>query len=646
MNVHEILEQINERLLRQLAEVNGWPLSQTEDAALAIDELSHYIISSAAIERTWLTLTDEEKEMLLYFLFRVGRDIVTYRQMEEYARLASPLAAYSGLTGLRRRGLVYTLRRLWGELAYCLPDDMGTAFRTWLLSHAWRERDTGIGTLIDGWDTVSVPLSSVLFRLLQIHRHQPIALTKKGTMTMKTRRLWHRVIPYPEEAFGSVVSEAAGEEGPRDRFLLGLLLSLGLLRKQTADGVMQYTVDEARAADIFRGREAAVQRRLYREVKEKLSLLHPCYSIILDWMEASRESVFSLQALREAEYDLLQGTVFAGKDKHWETFAEEVAPLLVLFGFALKKGEGEEAIYSWVPDLFTAEQEQETGMYTGSGYVQPTFEVLLLPHAPYEVRWELGAYAELEEQQEVWRFRLTQESVQTTENEKENNRLLGLLEQIHPDVPANVREQLSQWLRGGSYVMLARVTVLRCPDTETATWLAADREMADCLLERLNERDFLVEEEKREKLEQALVRRNIRISEQKAARPETDKAQKAEEMISSSGGLENGYKVESIFPALTDVLPELKEVPSIWYKNFQRYHHSTLRKLMESARSLGVPLSAEIDGQPVENIRILNIKAGEGQYCLTLDVSGTREDVQLEDIGRVRLLFPALPGQD
>lgn len=648
MEIRYILEQLNDRLLYRLAEENAWPCVQSDGNLLNIENIVQHITSHDAIECVWRSLTTEEKELLLHFLFRIGTDMVTYRQMEEYAKIDSQLAIYSGLTGLRQRGLIYTLRRLWGELAYYLPDDVQTAYRSWLLSRFVREEGIPACEMACHWDTSSTPLARVVFQILQMHRYQPIGLTKKGTMTMKARRAWQNIVPYPQEMFLPLVPDASGGQEAREQFLLELLLSLGMLRKQSSNEGMQYAVDEERTAEVFKGHEAEVQRRLYLKVKEVLSRLHPCYSVIFDWMEAAGERTFSLHALREAESTLLGSIASLAENEHWQSFAREVAPILSLFGFAIRKGEGETAVFSWDVALFASEQKEGEAVWEGTGYVQPTFEILLLPHAPYDMRWQIGRYTALEEQQEVWRFRLTKASVQACEAdpEHERERLLGILERIQPDVPANVKEQTHQWIGGDVPLAFMRVTILRCPDVETADWLAEERDVTGGLRERLNDCDFLIEESTREELQQTLINKGLRISESDRAKLKAKETPRLEFAAASVPSAESGYKVESVFPSLTDVLPELKEVPAIWHKNFQKYHHSTLRKIMSTARDLGISVCAEIDGKLMEPVRIVDIRNEEGHYRLTLNAHGNKQHVNLEEIGRVKLAFPLLPDRD
>jgi hypothetical protein len=639
MDVREILEQVNERLLLRLIEENRWPLAQKEGASIDIEKIAAYITASDTAMRVWESLSAEEKEMLLYFLFRVGSDVFTYRQMEEYAKEASPIIAYSGLTGLRRRGLVYTLRRLWGELAYCLPDDLQETFRLSIISDNLPNNNL-TDEPVNDWHTIHPPISHILFRLLQLHRKQPILLTKKGVLTAKTRRLWESMIPYPAEIFLPFAPEAAGKEEAREQFFVDLLLSMRLIRKQLTDNGMQYVIDEAQAAKLFCGQEALVQHHIYQKVKERISLLHPCYGAIWNWLEVCGERTFSLRVLREVESTLLKGMVAVEKDDHWYVFAEEVVPLLTLFGFTLQNGEGEAAVCSWMPGLLSAKYEQSEERYTGIGYIQPTFEIMLLPYAPYEIRWQLGAYTQLEEQQEVWTFRLTKTSVQAVEDEQESMDLFELLERIQSDVPLNVREQLTQWFHGGSYVSMERVIVLQCYDMDTAEWLAADKELSGYLRERLGERTFLIEETNKDKLESVLAHRNIRIRDHHTAKLQEKEIDGQIEAMTPF--TQSGYKVESVFPTLEDALPELKEVPAIWCKNFQRYHHSTLRQLVKVAQTLGIPLSVEINEKPAQRACVLDIRTENGHCYLTLDAHGKKESVLLEEIGRIKLDYPVL----
>jgi hypothetical protein len=633
MELREFLEQVNVRLLRQLAEENNWPLSllEEEDAA---SRLASYVKDEKTIAAIWESLSSSEKQVLTHFLFAVGHDILTYRQMEEYARLSSPLVAYSGLTGLRRRGLVYTLRRLWGEVAYCIPYDVQKALRRWLLAHAFPEEAKEPIFPAIGMAQAGTQVSQVLFRLLLFHRYQPITLTKKGIMTMKVRRQWQDMIPYSESLFAALPSIASSDDMAREVFFLELLLHMKVLRKQETDAGMQYVVDEQQVAEWFHGREIDVQRRLYEAVKEKISQLHPLYPVMMSWLEARYGQRSTLDIVQQKEQKWLS-IIEAERKALWQMFWEHVCPLFTAFGFArYEETTGE---FQWNPGVLIQPSRQEQVSLLGTGYVQPTFEILLLPNAPYEVRWELGKYAVLEEQQEVWTFALTRESVQMAARQAQVRAedLLHLLKQIQPEIPENVREQLMQWMRKQPCLQLERVTVLRCPDVDTANWLAADPELSLFWKERLNERDFIVEETKQEEVARVLTQKSMQIQ---TGTKESKKVREQSEPDASASVLtENGYKVESVFPELEDALPELRNVPAIWYKNFQRYHHSTLRNLLSTACSLGISLSVEIGNQKVEAVRVLEMKEEHGQYCLRLQTPNQQTSVSLEQIGRIRL---------
>ncbi|MBN6186070.1 helicase-associated domain-containing protein [Aneurinibacillus sp. BA2021] len=637
MQVRTILKQINHRVMEQLAQENQWPAAVQDKGTPPIEAIAAHLTDRRVVAQVWKACTEEEKRVLLHFLFRVGEDIVTYRQMEEYAQKVSPLIVYSGLTGLRRRGLVYTLRRLWGELAYCMPEEIQTAFRSWLASMLLEqqgEKTHPVPQRSDAFAPASSPLEDVAFSVLQLHRQQPVVLTKKGSLPMKTRRLWQQAIPYPDELFLPFTGPLSLENGGREEFLLHLLHAMGLFRRQGTEDGAQYTVHKEQAQEVFCGLTPAVRHRFYQQMRKAISKVHPCYCAVFDWMEtcgSHRFSLRSLQVLEAAQCDEHAGT-------HWETFAEEIVPLLVWCGFVTCQGEGMEAVLAW--SVRPGEEEEEYS-WLGTGYVQPTFEVLLLPHAPYELRWRLGAYAELEEQQEVWRFRLTKAAVQAAVREGESGDLLRDLSRIQPDVPAGVQDQIVHWLRGGSTVHIVRTVLLRCPDAATADGIAADPALSACVGERLNEQDFLVQESHLARLEKAMKQRGISINEENAAILKKDEQGESKQPGGQDASGENGYKVESVFPELSDTLPELRDIPIIWHKNYQQYHHSTLRKLMTTAQTLGIPLSVEVNGQPVEEARIVDMRTEDGSYRFTLAARERRESVRLENIGRVKLHLPA-----
>jgi hypothetical protein len=647
MKVKDMVEQLNTRVVQQLIRENGWKIPAEADETAAKETLSGALLDEPSIRTTWESLTAQEKNVLLYFLFAVGHDIVTYRQMEAFAYASSPIEVYAGLTGIRRKGIVYTLRRLWGEMAYCIPYDLQAVWRSFL-------RNTIAGTEPEESTAPFAPLPAyfsgqraavVLFRLLQQHRHQGIPLTKRGFPTARVRRHWQEHIPYDEALFRPLYSETAGDYSACEHFFLDMMVALKVIEKKESDSGQVYSVQEEAVRELFRGSETSVQQKLYMHVKKTWRTLHPLYPMIWEWLERGQGPGITFQSLASEWEKLVAGQEAERGRAAWEQFREEMLPVLDVLGFlsSITDPLSGEITLGWMinPD---AEEEREEGKAAKAGYVQPTFEVLLLPHAPYQVRWGLGRYGELKEQQEVWTFELTKQSVRRPEEADAIGKLLSLLSRIQgEEIAGSVADQIKQWLHQERQVELLHIALLRCPDKETADWVEREPALRGCWQERMNGTDFIVDEHKEDELQAALEKWSIKMKKANSGPPAVGRMVSeplpAEE---AADRLEEGYKVESILPVLEDVLPELKEIPAIWYKNWQRYHGSTLRALLAKAQLLSIPVRMEAGGREWEHIRVADMAITNGEHRIAIRCNDKMSHVSLEEIGRIKLELPPL----
>src|SRR5690606_32754452 len=84
------------------------------------DQLAEVLLDDTRLHILYDMLSTYEKNVLRYFIFQVEDHCLTYRHLQQEAGQLKPNLFRLGLTGLRRKGLLYTLRRQWGEVAYFL----------------------------------------------------------------------------------------------------------------------------------------------------------------------------------------------------------------------------------------------------------------------------------------------------------------------------------------------------------------------------------------------------------------------------------------------------------------------------------------------------------------------------------------------
>lgn len=609
MEITEILSQLNSRVLEQMKNENGWD----EDSP---DGISRNLMGK--IPQMWNRLQPEEKKVLVYFLFRMPGEPVPYRQFENFARSYAPYGIYKGLTGLRRKGIVYTLRRLWGEMAFYIPCELQISWRKYIRQVSFPSVTPPI-LLLAGEEREG--LCDILFSLLQVHRHQPIILTKKGELPSRMRRVWEDKIPYDPSLFASSFPE---ERGGITGWFMNFLEKFGLMARVEKKKENQLKVHEPRCQGLFTGDKGHVQQKLYMHIKKEFVKQVPFFTVIFEAMEDQQDDCFSYGLLQKNWTKLFMEYGLDAPEKEWADFTERVLPFLYMVGFL----EGQQIENGDWTLKWGCSSHVEKADTQKAGYIQPTFEVLLFPFAPYEVRWEIGEFSRLAEKQGMWIFQLEKEVASYVQDANAFGRLTRCLSAVQEGViPENVLKQMQKWLNPVQKVVLSNVTLLRCPDKPLADRLEGAKLAG--IRERLNEKVFLVEEGYLPSLERELKRMAISLH-LPDDEVEFEKPIKVEEPQFS-------IHVESVFPEMRDVMPQLKELPSLWYKNKQKYHPSTLRMFVEKARSIGVPVQMEAGKKEWEDIYICRFVQEKGLDMVYFKEGNKEHRIPLLDIGRIQM---------
>jgi hypothetical protein len=645
MNLKEVIDQINVRVVRSILAENGFSIRENAQEEAEEQMLLRNLLDEEMAAMQAKKLTDSEKIVLAFFIFGVGHDMVTYRQLEMWSRTA-PYSVIGGLTGLRRKGLVYTLRRLWGELAYVMPYDLQKIWRAYLLA-----QDDG-GTNAEGLEEASpsTPLCDVIFALLQAHRTQPVALTKRGLPSARLRREWIDKLPYEKEAF-HMFYPAGQEDGTAIFvFFLELLKEMELLIPDKKRQEELFVNDEA-CTELFTGHAGTVQAKLYPAVSRMIEKQHPLYPILFEWLECHSGQWVSMEAVSKQWADRIPqiGRVPDATAEKKETivaavqkFVDEAAPLLSAFGLVSIADTSNGIQLKYTDTHFSGSSllEGENEYVGNTGYVQPTFEVLLLPHAPYHVRWQIGAFSQLIGRQEVWIFHVTKRSVESfmqTDGAAVDDILRTLAAVQGGDVPDNVSGQIRDWTRVTRTAAWEPVVWLNCPDLETAEQIEKDPALSASIKRRISGQEFLVDSSAVPIFTEMMEKWGVPLRQAVSAGGQPEKS--VERTLTRKEQAGSEYKVESVFPNLTDALPELKSIPAIWYKNWQKYHGSTLRSLVEAALTIAIPVSLEYEGKKL-NVTVEEHIQHNGQSAIIVKEEYGRQTIVLAQIGRIQLLLP------
>jgi len=609
------------------------------------------------IREACASLAPDERRLLEAILLKWGADAVPEeRLLDEAAAFGlSGLETKLSLRSLLRSGVLYAVRRTFGDSLIFLPSDL---FPYWLHA-ALPPRLTPLSAA-DGarvWTegefrpSFAVQLACMLAELLQ----QDLSFTARGCLHRRTALKAAGRLALAADDLKDVQLSTAHPEVYPIPLAVGLdaAAALGLLR-----------VDEDRLACG----EGALRRWLALPARTRESGL---IRIVSERLAAACRPVMHVSALlaglpagvwfRAAELADRLGSAARRGLPRTEGAEGDGAPdaaaawLKALRGFGwLELGEAPDGatVFRWLYAPW------EDG--TDAGYepvrLLPTGEVVVPPGADLRVRWELEACAELESSDRMTVYRLTADSIsRAAANGRTAGSVLGMLESGSGErPPGETAAAVTGWFEKASKVTLRETLLLTCADAATADRLADDPALAPYLAERLGGRHYAVAAASAAELKKQLVRAGYPAltgppaSAGNGARTRLpyacaeDEAEAGDREMTAlpecgkpglparPAGFVNGCEPLSRLPLDdgacraddSELLAALAGLPAAWSSAIRPYHHSTKREMLEQAIRLGIPVVLETGGEPSVYVPI-RVSGPAGGWQVELRERGT-----------------------
>ncbi|WP_339061630.1 helicase-associated domain-containing protein [Tepidibacillus marianensis] len=137
-------------------------------------------------------------------------------------------------------------------------------------------------------------------------------------------------------------------------------------------------------------------------------------------------------------------------------------------------------------------------------YVQPNFEILVPCQCSHSIRLELGHFATLEQRDQMYLYRITQESVMKgLEMGKKTEEILCFLEQ-YSAIPLheNMKITINDWATRFGAIQFYDVRIVKCRNEEIANHLKQQTRLEDWIIGEIDSLHLIVRKEKR--FEQAI----------------------------------------------------------------------------------------------------------------------------------------------
>lgn len=680
MDWKETINMLSSRTLQLLAEQHRH-LQQGNNRESELESTEDplaFLLQEDYLNALWHDFSHQEKSVLYYFVFAVRDGVLSHRRAEQGIPGMSLIDFRLGLTLLRRKGIIYTVRRLWGELGYSIPLEMAEMWRELLLSHfpsANREEQQGSSLQAGHWRSSPFiyPYPSLvrdLFQVLVEIRERPLTLTTGGAVQRRRLKQVMALISLTEETFRElgIAYERHRSYSPLEAVLLDVLLRLRLLTREPE----KWSVDLKVAAEWLGQPPAQLTKQLFALLRSNVLPADPVWQTAIDLMFLGGNTQAGAESGKLGGNYSFSATIQYIRNHPWlhfvldngekaeltdvnQFYARLIRPLMEA-GFLHAVREEEDIRWQWIPALVEKTETRPEQLPAGKFYVQADFTVSVPPEVPLSVEWALATFAEMRTVDGITLYSLNKQSVERalSAGMKMEEIILCLESYSMTPLAAHLVDTLWRWAEEHGRVSWEDVRLLRCADKRIADELTSVPALAELLGERVNDRDFIVSPNHWNSLVEAMEargypspRRKNAFAEGQAKTTTTNHLEDTAIRLILREPETTGYKVENVFPDLEDVFPGLNEIPHMWWKNFQGYHESTLRDLIQRAIRMGAPLRvlprfAAMAGEGAQELffvpeRLVN----ENGFWM---VRGTEEKKEIrmktEEIARIQISLP------
>jgi hypothetical protein len=565
-------------------------------------QLSELLSSVEAMGELKLRMSGAELQVLQTIIMEMACLAFSGNDLEKAAAATmSGAEIRAALVGLRRYGIIMTMRKSWGEQLFILPED---GFSVWHSLLLMDEREDHV-TLEDELEpilirgTSSRGLAQDLFHLLTFAASNMLPLTHKGTLHKKQlMKLLEIVKASTDEVYNLPLTYHFSE-------IYGLKLAV-LIDASLRMRLIQSSAEQLELCKT--GLEAWLQLSFEQQQTQLYQLWKSYYYPAAPWLQhciyaMEKETPGKWCSVESVIKDIMHTRAFEENGSHnnlWQTW---ISPLHEFGWLELSKDRTGGLWFRWMIETEAAPLEHSMIEHKEPGpclYVQPDFELLLPPTVPPYVEWEVAGFATLTGSDLVRTYRLTKESFHRACESG------GNWEGIHKflkkyslfEVPNNVQVTLEQWGKQYGNRYFAEVVLLRCNNVELAQRIAESNKCSTYIQDWLGEMDFLVQGDRvtefRKQLEQMGVypRQSVEGPSAKiddlptSHEPRTRSNKQQDARLQGLFMIKDPllvYELDPYLMSMEDIYPNMQEIPSLWLKEYRDYHDSTRKDLIRKA---------------------------------------------------------------
>lgn len=477
MKLKYYLEQLSSSNLQKIIKELGIKeVANTPNELVNI--LNTKLINKENLSALYEEMSLEEREVLAYFVIQNPNQYIFYRRLDRINTIISRDKFEQGLIKLRRRGIIYAVRRSWGEIAFIIPENLFHLWHGYFFSEVIGEgTDRDYSNLV-----IQYPKSLLeedLFRLLTYIHFEEFPTTSKGNINKKDINRMSELLQIDEEVIKHfpMAKEITNDGWPKKvNLLLNIANRLELLKldclSTTKKSLKWYQLD-------LNTQKKYLEALLRLEFRSSDILIQHLFNLIFHLPKGNWYSFQNLfigianklnrpvsdEILKRAEYEVLKPLYVFG----WIELIEDIEGC---FYFRLISDEN---IINQI-------------------YVQPNYEILVPQSFPYHNRFILEQFTKLHYQDKMSKYLITKESVlKGLEAGTSIDDFINFLKDYSAiPVSDNIIKTLSDWSKQYGTIKFIDVRIMQCRSVKLAQEIKLQKTLQPWLIGELSPKNLII----------------------------------------------------------------------------------------------------------------------------------------------------------
>lgn len=597
-------------------------------------ELSARLCDQEFVERVWAEASDIERSVMKRFVLKSTGGFFSKRSWER--ETASDHRRMTvGLTRLRRLGIILTVRKMWSEIGYVMPQEIREHLTRQVLPEPSRAFVSPSKTL-PYYITAGRGIQLDLFGLLAFIRDNQVPVTQKGTIHRRLSARMAAMLSFSDEHCANLrlpPLDQEDREGLALTVVLDIAMRLGLIH-----------VEDRRLALRLREVRHWMTQSPPDRWNEMFEAVTQQYLPHGPWWEAfslsMRQVPLEQWCSLELQLRMLEEAGFSLPDEADKQVAGQWLHLLTGLGWIqLGMDDDGQVYWRWIslPRL-TAEE---------GWYIDPAGEITIPPLVPLRHIWEISRFCTLHFEGALIRGYLQPKELQSfLASGRSEEQVVELLRAacVHP-LPEALLEAIGQWAKDARQIQLEPYYRVR---TAHPGFLEEWRGIPDFqpyLTLVISPTDFLISLSQKEQLVH-LLRRYGYEPQVLADSPANGSQEQVDAGVNAPVGWFvvqrpwDGYAVENTFPDPLEGMGEVAALPKMWTQHFQSYHPQSLRDLLKRASELELEVELQMAGGDKLRGQPTEVLVESGYWTVALSGERGKARHRLDDIARVRIVVP------